>query len=301
MNAWLRHHWMSFTLTAARLVANPLASLLNVLVIGVALALPLGGYVLLSNLQAFSRDIATDPQVSVFLAPDAGKSDAAEIEKRLRAAPGVRSVQFVGKDQALAGLKRRPGMAEVIATLQENPLPDAFVITLARSDAALLQALEREFKQLPKVAHVQADSAWVRRVDSALRFGRTSVALLAALLGFGLVAVTFNTIRLQILTHRDEIEVSKLIGATDSYVRRPFYYLGALQGALGGVAALAIVGGGLLLLNRDLTGLSGLFGADLALRLPDAADGVAVAAFAAALGWVGSYLSVSRHLAKTLR
>lgn len=300
MNAWLRHHGMSFKLTASRLAATPLASMLNILVIGVALALPLGGYVLLSNLQAFSRDIATEPQVSVFLATDAGKSEIAEIDKRLRTAPGVRSVQFVGKDQALAGLKRKPGMAEVIATLRENPLPDAFVVTLARSDAALLQALETEFKQMPKVAHVQADSAWVRRVDSALRFGRTSVGLLAALLGFGLVAVTFNTIRLQILTHRDEIEVSKLIGATDSYVRRPFYYLGALQGALGGGAALAIVGGGIFLLNRDLSGLSGLFGADFILRLPDVADGVAVTAFAAALGWVGSYLSVSRHLSKTI-
>jgi len=301
MNAWLRHHWMSFTLTASRLSANPLASLLNVLVIGVALALPLGGYVLLANLKAFSRDIATDPQISVFLTVDADKTAAADLEKRLRAAPGVRAVQFVGKDQALAGLKRRPGLAEVIATLRENPLPDAFVVTLTRSDTTLLERLEAEFKRLPKVTHVQADSAWVRRVDSALRFGRTSVVLLAVLLGFGLVAVTFNTIRLQILTHRDEIEVSKLIGATDSYVRRPFYYLGALQGTLGGVTALVIVGVSVFLLNRDLSGLSGLFGAEFVLQPPDATDGAAVAVFAAALGWTGAYLSVSRHLSKDLR
>lgn len=297
MNAWLRQHWLSFTQTASRLAENPLASLLNVLVIGVALALPLGGYLLLANLQAFSRDIATEPQISVFLAPEAGKKDAAEIQERLRLSASVRSVQFVGRDEALANLKRRPGVAELAMTLQENPLPDALLVTLARSDASLAQDLERELKQNPKVTHVQADWAWVRRVDSALQFGRTGVALLAALLGFGLVAVTFNTIRLQILTQEEEIEVSKLIGATDAYVRRPFFYLGALQGALGGAAALAIVGGSIYLLNRDLTGLSGLFGAEFTLRSLEVADGFAVVAFAAALGWVGSYLSVSRHLA----
>ncbi|MBI4293376.1 MAG: ABC transporter permease [Betaproteobacteria bacterium] len=298
MNTWLRQHWLSFTRTAARLAENPLASLLNVLVIGVALALPLGGYLLFANLQVFSRDIATEPQISVFLASAAGRQDAAEIQERLRRSPSVRSVQFVGRDEALASLKSRPGVAELAVTLQENPLPDALVVTLARSDAAIAQNLERELKRNPKVAHVQADWAWVRRVDSALRFGRTAVALLAALLGFGLVAVTFNTIRLQILTQAAEIEVSKLIGATDAYVRRPFYYLGTLQGALGGVAALGIVGGSIYLLNRDLSGLSGAFGADFTLQSLGAADGFAVVVFAAALGWVGSYLSVSRHLAR---
>jgi cell division transport system permease protein len=296
MNAWLRQHWLSFAQTASRLAENPLASLLNVMVIGVALALPLGGYLLLANLQDFSRDIATEPQISVFLAPEAGKKDAAEIQELLRRSPSVRSVQFVGRDEALASLKRRPGVAELAVTLRENPLPDALVVTLARSDSAITQNLERELKQNPKVTHVQADWAWVRRVDSALRFGRTGVALLAALLGFGLVAVTFNTIRLQILTQAEEIEVSKLIGATDAYVRRPFFYLGILHGALGGAAALAIVRGSIYLLNRDLSGLSGLFGADFTLQSLEAADGLAVIAFAAALGWVGSYLSVSRHL-----
>ncbi|MBI2316901.1 MAG: hypothetical protein HYU75_07800 [Betaproteobacteria bacterium] len=253
---------------------------------------------LLVNLQAFSRDIATDPQVSVFLAADAGKNDAAEVEKRLRAFPAVRAVQFVCKEQALASLKQRPGVAELVATLQDNPLPDAFVVTLGQAETALAQALERDIRMMPKVAHVQADWMWMRRVESALRFGRTGVALVAALLGFGLVAVTFNTIRLQILTQREELEVSRLIGATDAYIRRPFYYLGALQGALGGGAALAMVNAGILVLNRDLSGLAGLFGGNLALEPLGAADGVAVAAFAAALGWIGSFLSVSRHLQK---
>ncbi len=120
------------------------------------------------------------------------------------------------------------------------PLPDAFVLETG-SSAAELEKLEPQLKALPKVSYVQLDSAWVRRLESLLQIGRTAVLILATLLAAGLVAVTFNTIRLQILTQKDEIEVSKLIGATDAFIRRPFFYLGLVQGAMGGLAALAIV------------------------------------------------------------
>jgi cell division transport system permease protein len=296
MSGWLRHHWLSFVQTMRRLATAPLASLLNVLVIGVALALPLGGYVLLGSLQQFAGSIVTDAQISVFLAPDATKADASELEKRLRGSAGVQSVEFVDRDKALAGLRRMPGMAEVVATLRDNPLPDAFVLTFTANDMALVQGLEREFSKLPKVTHVQTDSAWVQRVNSLIRFSRTAILLLAALLAFALVAVTFNTIRLQILTQRDEIEVAKLIGATDAYIRRPFFYLGILQGALGGLIACTAVGLGIVLLNRDLAGIGTLYGTDARLQLLDLGDCLRVLAFSGALGWLGAYISVSKHL-----
>ena len=298
MRAWLRHHALSFAQTMRRFAATPFASLLNALVIGVALALPLGGYVLLANLQQFARNLAADPQISVFLAPEATKSEISELDKRLRGTPGVTRVQFVGREQALAGLRRSPGMAEVVATLRDNPLPDAFVATLDASEPELAVRLEQKIKSFPRVAHVQADSAWVQRVGSLLRFGRTAVVLMATLLSFALVAVTFNTIRLQILTQRDEIEVSKLIGATNAYIRRPFFYLGALQGMFGGLAACGIVGLSIFVLNRDLAGLGTLYGADTKLELLGLTDGLAVLAFAASLGWLGTFLSVSKHLYK---
>lgn len=298
MTGWLRHHWSSLGQTLKRLTANPFGSLLNVMVIGVALALPLGGYVLLVNLRQLAGSLATEAQISVFLAPEAAKTDIAELDRRLRATAGVRGAVFVGRDQALAGLRRTPGMAEVIATLRDNPLPDAFVVTLATNDPQLARRLEQEFRSLPRVVHVQADSAWAQRVDSLLRFGRTGVVLLAALLSFTLVAVAFNTIRLQILTQRDEIEVSKLIGATNAYIRRPFYYLGALQGSFGGLAAIAVVEAALIFLNRDLSGLATAYGTQATLQFLGAEDSVAVMAFAAALGWLGAYVSVSKHLAE---
>jgi cell division transport system permease protein len=204
-------------------------------------------------------------------------------------------VRFVSRDAALADLGRA-GLEEVIASLPQNPLPDAFVVTLSASDPMLADRLELDFKSLPKVAYVQADSAWVRRLDALLRLGRTGVVLLSGLLGIALVAVTFNTIRLQILTQRDEIELCRLIGATHAYIRRPFFYLGSLLGLLGGLAALGIVATGLAILNRDLGALTQLYGADLRLSLPGPREMGVVLGSAAALGWLGAHLSVSRHL-----
>ncbi len=296
MNAWLRQHWQTFKLTLSRLAGNPFATLLNVMVIGVALALPLGGYMLLQNLGAVTRQATGTPEVSLFLAPDAGKADIAALEAKLKQLPGVRAVRFISREQALAGLKRSENMAEVIAALQSNPLPDAFVLE-ARGSAADLEKMEPELKALPKVAHVQLDSAWVKRLETLVALGRTGVLILTALLAFGLVAVTFNTIRLQILTQKDEIEVSKLIGATDAFIRRPFFYLGLMQGALGALAALAIVYGCMLILNQNIVELARLYGSDFGLRFFGVADCAALLAFAAILGWLGAYMSVSRHLA----
>ena len=296
MIAWLRHHRTSFVQTLARLAQAPAATLLNVLVIGIALALPLGGYCVLANVQVLAGHVSTDPQISVFIAADATRRDISGIEDRIRTARGVKALRFVSRENALADLKRDPAVAELAATLRDNPLPDAFVVGVADGDAATVERLQRDFRALPKVAHVQVDSAWIQRLDALLRLGRTTVVLLATLLGVALVAVTFNTIRLQIVTHAEEIEVSRLVGATDAYVRRPFFYLGSILGALGGAAALAIVFTALAVVNRDLGPLGALYGTALSLDLPGWRASGATLALAAALGWLGAYLSVSRHL-----
>lgn len=296
MRVWLQHHRLSLAQTIARLARSPFATTLNVLAIGVALALPFGVYCLLANLESVSQKVSVDPQLTVFLARDAGKTEVASVEGRLKGARGVRNVRFISRDAALADLGRSAGMSEVIASLPQNPLPDAFVVTLSTSDPVLADRLEFEFKSLPKVAYVQADSAWAERLDALLRLGRTAVTLLAGLLAIALVAVTFNTIRLQILTQRDEIELCRLIGATHAYIRRPFFYLGSLLGLLGGIAALGIVVAGLAFLNRDLGTLAQLYGSDFRLGLPKVNEMGTVLGAAAALGWLGAHLSVSRHL-----
>jgi cell division transport system permease protein len=296
VRAWFQHHALSLTQTLARLARLPFATALNVAAIGVALALPLGAYCMLNNLELISRRISMEPQLSVFLAQAATKPEVAAIEARLKNTAGVRSVRFISRDAALADLSRAAGMEEVIASLPHNPLPDAFVVTLSGSDPELAERLELAFKALPRVAHIQADSAWVKRLDALLRLGRTAVALLSAMLGLALVAVTFNTIRLQILTQRDEIELCRLIGATHAYIRRPFFYLGALLGLFGGLAALALVLAALAVMNRDLVELALLYGSDLRLQFPDPDEMLLAIASSMALGWLGAYLSVSKHL-----
>ena len=148
----------------------------------------------------------------------------------------------------------------------------------------------------PKLEHVQLDSAWARKLEALLRFGRLAALILAVLLSFALVAVTFNTIRLQILTRRDEIEVSKLIGATNAFIRRPFLYFGLLQGLLGGVAAWLIIITTLHLLNGSLAGLVQLYASSFTLHPPSAGNTLALLGFSAYLGWLGAWLSVAQHL-----
>lgn len=296
MKAWLRHHVQSFATTLSRLARQPVATLLNAAAIGVALALPLGAYVLMDNGRTLARDLTGTPQMSVFLATDAGKADAEKVEAELKRAAGIRRVRFVPRDQALADLKRTEAFADIVATLKTNPLPDAYVVDLEPGQADASEALAARLREFPKVAQVQLDAAWVRRLEALLGVGRTAVAILATFLAVGLVAVTFNTVRLQIVTQAAEIEVSRLIGATDDHIRRPFLYLGAMMGVLGGVLAIGAVAISIRVLNDDIIKLATTYGSAFRLALPAGVDLAAVVAFAAALGWTGALLSVSRHL-----
>jgi cell division transport system permease protein len=287
MTGWLRQHAAALR-TAAQRLWRP-SGLASALVIGIAVSLPAGSYALLESLRALAGRATLEPQISLFLRPDAKRAEADALGRTLHADPRVSKVRFVPREEALKQLGAVEGMGEVIASLGRNPLPDAFVVTASEN---ALEPLAADLAKLPGVAHVQADSAWARRLGALERLGRLGLWLLAALLG----AVIFNTIRLQILTQREEIEVSKLIGATDAFIRRPFYYLGLLQGAAGGVFALAIVAGLLAALNIEVRSLADSYGSGFRLAFLSASAAGVVLALAGGLGWLGAHLSVSRHL-----
>jgi cell division transport system permease protein len=229
----------------------------------------------------------------VFLKGDLKRAEAQALERPLRADRRVAKLRFIPREQALKELNAVQGLSDVTAALGQNPLPDAYVVTARPGN---LDSLVADLAKLPGVAHVQADSAWARRLAALAEIGRLGLWLLACLLGLGLVAVTFNTIRLQILTQREEIEVSKLIGATESFIRRPFYYLGVLQGMAGGLIALALVGMALALLNREVRVLAESFESAFRLSYLPLGDSLAIIALAGLLGWLGAHLSVSKHL-----
>lgn len=287
MSAWLRQHRQALVSALARL------GVLNTVVIGVALSLPAGGYALLENLRGMAGQVALDTRISLFLRQGAKRAEAEALGKVLRADRRIAKVRFVPREDALKELSAVQGLPEVIAALGHNPLPDAFVVTAPGEE---VEKLSSDLAKLPGVAHVQADAVWARRLAALASVGRLGLWLLTALLGIGLVAVTFNTIRLQILTQRAEIEVSRLIGATDGFIRRPFYYLGLVQGLAGGLVALAIVWIGLALLNQEVRFLAESYGASYRLGLLSGGDAVAVVIFAGLLGLLGAQLSVSRHL-----
>lgn len=296
MKSWLRQHRQAIAGAFGKLAAQKSAAALNALVIGIALSLPAGGYALLSSLRNVTLGAALEPRLSLFLRTELKRPEVDELGARLKADARVAATRFVSREQALEELQATEGMGEVVAALARNPLPDAFVIQPKVSEAAALESLAAELRAMPGVAHVQVDSAWARRLGALAGTARLAIALLAALLAFGLVAITFNTIRLQILTQRAEIEISKLIGATDSFIRRPFFYLGALQGLAGGFVALAIVGGSLSALNVGVSELASSYGSAFRLGFLAPGDALAVMLFSAMLGWLGAFLSVSKYL-----
>lgn len=296
MSNWLYLHVRAIAQALGRLAGQPVGTLLSALVMGIALSLPAGGYLLLDNVASLARGVSGTPEISVFLETAAGKADAAEIEKRLRAEPELASFRFVPRDEALQQLASG-GLGDVLGGLNANPLPDAFVVTLRSEDPVLFDALAAQMRAWPKVAHVQLDSSWVKRLHALLGLGRSAVLMLAGLLGFALVIVTFNTIRLQIMTQRSEIEVSRLLGATDPFIRRPFYWFGGLQGMLGGLVALGAVHLGVRALSAPVAALADTYGAVFALAGPQWPEAVAIVLFATFLGWLGAEISVRRHLA----
>ncbi len=296
MRTWLRQHRQALVAALRKLAAQKASGGVSALVIGVALSLPAGGYALLDGLSSLASGVAIEPQISVYMKLSSTKEDADALGVRLKADARIGQLRFVSRDQALKELESTEGLADVVKALDHNPLPDAFVIRARDSSPETLAELASELRRAPSVAHVQADAVWARRLASLARLGRRAVLLLAALLAFGLVAVTFNTIRLQILTQRDEIEVSKLIGATDAFIRRPFLYLGLLQGLAGGALALGIVWAGLALLNGEVRTLAQTYGSGFRFEFLSRGDAAAVLLFAGALGWLGASLSVSRYL-----
>ena len=278
--------------------ASPLAGILNVLVIGIALSLPAGMYVLLQNAQGLVAQLSGTPQISLFMNMDAKADDVDKLRKQLEQHPAIARVEFVARAQALAQLKQSTGLADVIGGLQQNPLPDAFIVYPKPSAAQSLDELRIELAKLPKVELAQLDSEWAYKLEALLKFGRMVVLILASLLSLALVAITFNTIRLQILTQREEIEVAKLIGATNGFIRRPFLYFGAMQGLLGGIMAWLIISLSLLLLNWQLGALAQLYASQFALHPLSLGDSLTLLLFSMYLGWLGAWLSVARHLSR---
>jgi len=298
MKQWLNQHKQALSQVLSRMRLNLIATLMMCCVMGVTLCLPGILYVIVDNLNRLAGIVQNEPQISLFLKLDASAETITELDKQLKAQAGIKSYRFVGKDQAWQQLQLNAGTAGVANSLEKNPLPDAYFITPKAIDPASIDRLQNEMQQWPGVELAQADANWIKRLDALLMLGKKAILVLVAILGFALIAIIGNTIRLQILTQREEIEVSKLIGATDRFIRRPFLYAGALYGLGGGLAAWIILFAVIQLFNLSIADIAELYASDFSLMLPPAIVNVAMVLSAVGLGWIGSYITVGRSLAR---
>lgn len=296
MNYWLTAHGNACRLALRRLAAAPLNTLLSVLGIGIALALPAAVYLMLAHAGTLAQGRPATPQLTVFLAIDADRKAAQAVAAKLKVEPAVAGTELLAREETLARMKASGGLADAIGVLPKNPFPDAIVVTPADDAPAALEQLAATVRQWRDVEHVQVDADWARRLAALVRLANTGMLLLAVLLGIGLLAIVFNTIRLQALTRRDEVEVSRLLGATDGFIRRPFLWHGTLLGLAGGLIAWLIVAAAILWLRLPVAELASLYGVDFMPALPGPRETAAMLGAAALLGWLGAALSIGQHL-----
>lgn len=292
---WLSQHWFVFVSTLKRLVAAPITTLLSVVIMGIALSVPVSIYVLVENLRLVMHE-KNHPQMTLFLKHDMKQENLDKIQQDLQEHPQILGSEFIAKDIALQQLLENSELPNAVKNLPRNPLPDAFVITVRDDSMGNLRELQETLKSWPTIEFVQFDSEWIERLKALLQLGWSIVLMIVAISSIAIIAVMFNTIRLQIATKRDEIEISKLIGATDPFIRRPFLYFGALQGLTAGIIAWLIVFLLIHLINEQLIAFLHFYEIDFFLEPLSTENGLSLLFFSTLLGWLGARLSVSNHL-----
>lgn len=293
---WLRLQLNALAEASRRMVGQPVASALSILVLATAIALPVVAAVALRSLGPAAAGIDTDPHVNVYLALDASDDDVKRIEQAIRSHAEAASVRFIPRAQALAELKATTHLAEILATLDRNPLPHAFTVRVRTTASDRIGQLRAEWTRLAKVDQVLADFEWSERLGRWVRFGNRALMAAWILLGTAVAFVVGHLIRLQVLTHRGEIEVSQLVGATAADVRRPFLYHGAAQGLLAGATAVGLAAGLAAWVGYELRALTPSYATELKVIFLPLKESVGVALAAAAMGFAGAWIAVSREL-----
>lgn len=306
MSVWLRQHIFAIKAAWGHLRQTPFGFFLNILVVAIALALPIAGLTLLENVRPRSEQLAVEPEISIFMALDASRDQVQAVEPLIKNLLDEQrkkaKISFISRESALDDLRNRSGITDVLSTLGKNPLPDSYVLQLEgfdnASDALRIDAIAQDLRKLPGVETVQVDSAWVKRLASLLSILRLALAFIAATLAVVVVAVVFNTTRLQVMTQLDEIEISQMVGATDAFIHRPFYYTGAALGLSAGVLALATVALSLKPFNTLLAEFARLYASEFQLQPLGWATSLMLLGVSATLGLFGAFLCVKRHLAR---
>lgn len=295
LGTWSDHHAYSFVASLGRIFRRPWSTALTIGVMAVALALPLGLWLVLGNVERFAGDVQQSRQLSVFLKQDLAADAVAALADALRGRADIGEVAHRTPEQGLEELRARGGLGQAIDALGENPLPHVLVVTPAGDEALLADSL----RTLPEADMVQHDAGWRQRLDGWLRFGGRVAWVLAALLGAGALLVVGNTVRLDIQSRRDELGVLQLLGASDGFIRRPFLYLGAWYGLAAGALALALLTAAGAALRLPLADLAASYGSGFGLVGFTPRQVLVVLVGTTALGWLGAGAVTGHFLRQT--
>ncbi|NWN84080.1 MAG: ABC transporter permease [Halomonas sp.] len=295
---WLRHHRAICQDSAWRLLRTPVASLVTMLAIAIAMVLPAGLWLTLDSARLLDAELTESATLTAYLAPGIEEGEAARIEEALGAQPGVAHTRLITAAEGMAEFQQALGLENALARLDDNPLPASVVVTPKAPAPEAVRDLAEALDAVPGVDEVRLDLAWIERLRSLAELGRRVTLALAVLFGGGVLLVVGNTIRLAVESRRKEIEVITLIGATHGFVRRPFLYSGAWYGLGGGLLAwvLLTLGGGWL--AAPVSALAESYGASFSLPRLGAGGSAILVGCSTLLGWLGAWIAVSRHLAE---
>lgn len=297
VSRWLLRHASNAVASLGRLARQPFASFLTVLVIAVTLALPAAMHLVIKNAQSISGHWDSALDFAVYLTADQSVASAQRLADIIEQRADVESVTVITAEEALLEFRQQSGFGAALDHLPGNPLPHTLVVR--PSDASTDQSmilLQEELGNLPEADLVQVDTEWVRRFHAMLEILQRAIMMLAGLLGAAILVIIGNTIRLDIENRREEIEVTKLIGASNAFVRQPFLYSGFWYGLAGGLSALALVGYGLAALATPVARLAGLYDSSFVMLALNPQESLLIVGTGIVLGLLGSWLATARHM-----
>jgi cell division transport system permease protein len=298
VSTYFTRHLQALFGAVGRLARTPFATLLTLIVIGVALALPAGLALVVDNLRSATGELGSAVDFTVHFKTGTPIERVQQIAASARERPGIQSITVTTATQALEEFKQASGFGDALTALEDNPLPHHIVVRPAKnaSGPAEVESMRRYFAAFPEVDIVQLDLDWVRKLHSLLEILNRALWVVMSVLGLGVLAVIGNTIRLEILNRRPEIEVTKLVGGSNAFVRRPFLYTGLFYGLGGAVLASLIVVGALAYLGQAVGDLSAQYGGNFRMSGLGSRGFLTLAGTGAALGWLGALISTGRHL-----
>lgn len=295
---YFRNHQEVVGETLNRLWSTPFSTLMTTAVVAVAVALPLGLYVFLLNVQQVAKNWDGNAQISIFLKDNIGKATASELQIKIQRDRHVSRVEYISQEQALEELEQVSGYADLLNEFETNPLPAVIVVYLDTADVAIAEQLKSQYRQWPEVQMAQLDADWIKKLHSMVGLGKKIVAGLGASLALAVFLIVVNTIRLALESRKKEIEIYQIVGATNSYIRRPFLYTGLWFGVFGGLVAVFSVELFLFNLQASVSELASYYQGQYIIKGMNFESALYALMITVILGISGAWIAVARHLAQ---